>query len=1036
MKISKVPQIQKAISSKMPKIKTVKDLRQFNFSKTQLAIFILVFACIGGYILIASHAAGSTANVFVASNGSDTGTNCKRFATAQANPDSGGTTLCKTFSKAYQLASCGDTVEAENGSYNYQEIDADGTKAGATCSSYVTIQAATGATVTVTKTGSPYGSCPSVTCTSVFIGNGCCGANGARYVELKDMTFAGDFEVVNTDHVKFTNVQGGGGYVHFVDTFTMSGGNYGPCQSPAVSPHTTACDSNLAFDGGSNFLIDGATIHDFTFADPDHFECIFLFGGDTITIQNSRFYNCHTYDIMIQHTGASASLSNIVIQNNWFGYTGGSGVPGTSRSSAINMESPSGILIRYNSFAGGQGVDHEAGTFSNARLIGNIFGVDGGGNCISGATYDYNVWLTASCGTNSKNVGGTMPFVNNTDGAAGDYHLNSGTYTFENWIAPTTADYSLATDKDSNARTAPRTAGANNFGAGGGGDTTPPTVSMTAPSGGATVSGSSVAVSANASDNVGIAGVQFKLDGSNLQAEDTSSPYSITWDSTSVSNGSHTLTSVARDAAGNTTTSSGVTVTVSNGGGGGGSSANVFVSINGSNSGSNCKRFVTAVTNPDASGTTLCNTFNKAYQLSRSGDVIDIESGSYPEQDILNNTNITAGPNVTIQPDAGANVNVTGRLSIGDDGGTGHAVGTGGSYITLLNLTATKQRVAAVNGATNVNFNNLTAGSFYFDGAQNATINGGDYGNCSNADAACEGGGAGAQSWIKDDGGTRTQNITIQDAKLHDMLYSSAGSGHFECVFVSGGTNITFQRNHFWNCEVYGIMMQASVNPINNIVVQNNWFGRVANEGLVLRGSAMDIESPTGALIRYNSFAAGEGIDQEAGSGSNVRIIANIFGVAGNAFVNNGGFPVCISGYTYDYNWWTGSSCGTHSNVLPGGILPYVNTSDSSSGNYHLTGTPTVIDSVPGTTSDQQLATDYDSQARPAGSSYDAGSDEAGAGACPSGDLNGDCHVTITDLSIMLSHYGQSATAAQGDINGDNTCNILDLSILLSHYGI
>lgn len=96
------------------------------------------------------------------------------------------------------------------------------------------------------------------------------------------------------------------------------------------------------------------------------------------------------------------------------------------------------------------------------------------------------------------------------------------------------------------------------------GDTTAPTVSLTAPSANATVSGSSVTVSASASDNVGVVGVQFKLDGSNLGAEDTSSPYSITWSTTTASNGTHSLTAVARDSAGNTTTSTAVSVTVSN----------------------------------------------------------------------------------------------------------------------------------------------------------------------------------------------------------------------------------------------------------------------------------------------------------------------------------------------------------------------------------------------------------------------------------------------------------------------------------------
>lgn len=97
----------------------------------------------------------------------------------------------------------------------------------------------------------------------------------------------------------------------------------------------------------------------------------------------------------------------------------------------------------------------------------------------------------------------------------------------------------------------------------GGGDTTPPTVQTTGPANGATV-GSTVSVTASASDNVGVGGVQFFLDGALLGAEDTSAPYSVSWNTTSASDGSHVLSSRARDAAGNQTTSAPVTVTVDN----------------------------------------------------------------------------------------------------------------------------------------------------------------------------------------------------------------------------------------------------------------------------------------------------------------------------------------------------------------------------------------------------------------------------------------------------------------------------------------
>jgi hypothetical protein len=103
---------------------------------------------------------------------------------------------------------------------------------------------------------------------------------------------------------------------------------------------------------------------------------------------------------------------------------------------------------------------------------------------------------------------------------------------------------------------------------GGGGntppDTTAPTVTVTGPTNGAAISGSAVMLSATASDNVGVTGVQFQVDSANAGALLTTAPYSITWDSTTIANGSHVITAVAQDAAGNHATSQGVTVTVSN----------------------------------------------------------------------------------------------------------------------------------------------------------------------------------------------------------------------------------------------------------------------------------------------------------------------------------------------------------------------------------------------------------------------------------------------------------------------------------------
>ena len=86
---------------------------------------------------------------------------------------------------------------------------------------------------------------------------------------------------------------------------------------------------------------------------------------------------------------------------------------------------------------------------------------------------------------------------------------------------------------------------------------------MSAPAAGAVVS-ATITVTANASDNIGVSGVQFLLDGASLGAEDTTSPYSVSWNTTGVADGAHTLSARARDAAGNLGTAANVPVTVAN----------------------------------------------------------------------------------------------------------------------------------------------------------------------------------------------------------------------------------------------------------------------------------------------------------------------------------------------------------------------------------------------------------------------------------------------------------------------------------------
>ena len=93
-------------------------------------------------------------------------------------------------------------------------------------------------------------------------------------------------------------------------------------------------------------------------------------------------------------------------------------------------------------------------------------------------------------------------------------------------------------------------------------DHTAPTAAISSPASNATLSGTA-SITANASDDVGVVKVEFRVDGA-LIATATTSPWSASWVTTGAANGSHSLTAKAFDAAGNSGTSAAVTVNVNN----------------------------------------------------------------------------------------------------------------------------------------------------------------------------------------------------------------------------------------------------------------------------------------------------------------------------------------------------------------------------------------------------------------------------------------------------------------------------------------
>ena len=155
----------------------------------------------------------------------------------------------------------------------------------------------------------------------------------------------------------------------------------------------------------------------------------------------------------------------------------------------------------------------------------------------------------------------------NNPGNAADVHnlyddvINSGNF---NWVDDSgDGIQEPLLDVSSTTLYAPTLVAGGGDGGGDGGTDDPPTISITNPTEGATVSGT-VTVSADATDDNGVSQVEFFVDGSSLGVDsDGSDGWSIGWDTTTASDGSHTIAAEATDTA-SQTASDQISVTVDN----------------------------------------------------------------------------------------------------------------------------------------------------------------------------------------------------------------------------------------------------------------------------------------------------------------------------------------------------------------------------------------------------------------------------------------------------------------------------------------
>jgi hypothetical protein len=273
----------------------------------------------------------------------------------------------------------------------------------------------------------------------------------------------------------------------------------------------------------------------------------------------------------------------------------------------------------------------------------------------------------------------------------------------------------------------------------------------------------------------------------------------------------------------------------------------LFVSVSGADS-SRC------------SPTAPCQSFDRAYELARPGQVVEVTPGEYAAQVIA-----------------------------GDKAAPGVVFELQGSHLPELVVYASN--VEFRNGQIdlwawyqsgpslpdNVTFRNIRAHSFYMNGGSNIRVLGGELGP-----NGCGPFGYGNINWIISDGASPIRNVLIDGVTVHDNRTCMPGE-HYEAVridrFASG---VTIRNSRFASNEIFHIFItDASLNDATvprDITIENNTFDRPIYGGFAIKTQEPNVQTCTNYTIRNNRFANAGAIGLICPKKVNVVVNGNTFG--------------------------------------------------------------------------------------------------------------------------------------------------------------
>ena len=444
---------------------------------------------------------------------------------------------------------------------------------------------------------------------------------------------------------------------------------------------------------------------------------------------------------------------------------------------------------------------------------------------------------------------------------------------------------------------------------GGPGDTTPPSITISLPAAGATVAGVAT-ISVTAFDNIGVAGVQFRVDGANVGTEVTQPPFLFALDTSTLANGGHTLAAVARDAAGNTTASTPVSVTVNN------VSPGRTLTISPSNADATCNE-----------------EFENVANTLQPGDTLILRGGIYSQNCRRAITvNGTAGSPITIRAATGETPILTRPLDNIDSQNNIEIINSSHLVVRGIKFRGGSIGVRLMGTSNNISFED---NEIYEVGANAFASNSGNSDvlilrhnhihdtGLSTEETEGEGMYLGCNN-----NACRVSNSLIENNYIHhtrgtssggnDGIELKVGSGgnivrdnvihdtitgqEFPCIFVYGGAQPNLvEGNVLWNCG-------EAIQVVSDAIIRNNLILNSTITGITAGRHTQVATMKDVTIVNNTVFGHPACISVDWDTATNMTLANNAFYCAGETAVNGSGLT--RAGITVRNNYVAGAMQG------------------------------------------------------------------------------------------------------------------------------